>query len=86
MNDATVQRLLTREPYTHVEDATMVAGPRRWAWVVSCQYNPMIGVDDWVTVEHSGRARTMQEAKAARDAAIPRVKAAWKALLGGDAG
>lgn len=81
MDDAKRERLLQRRAEMIVNDRTRTPGPTRWYWAVWCLHDQH---PDGVSVHASGRARTKSEAQRQAKAAMPRIEAAWKALLGGE--
>lgn len=81
MDDATRETLLQRKADMIVNDSTGTPGPTRWYWCAWCDYDRY---PDTVSVHQSGRARTKREAQQQAKAAMPRIEAAWKALLGGE--
>ena len=81
MDDATREMLLKRKADMIVNDSTGTPGQCRWYWCAWCDYDRY---PDTVSVHQSGRARTKREAQRQAKAAMPRIEAAWKALLGGE--
>jgi hypothetical protein len=81
MDDAMRETLLQRRADMVVNDRTGTPGQCRWYWAAWCAYDKY---PDTVSVHQSGRARTKREAQQQAKAAMPRIEAAWKALLGGE--
>lgn len=79
MDDATREMLLKQRAYIVVTDRTGTPGPTRWYWAVWCLHEQH---PDAISVDQSGRARTKREAQRQAKAAMPRIEAAWKAILG----
>lgn len=79
MDDATRERLLQRRAEMIVHDSTETPGPCRWSWAVWCLHEQY---PDAISVYQSGRARTQREAQRQAKAVLPRVEAAWRAMLG----
>lgn len=79
MDDATREMLLNQRADMVVNDRTGTPGQCRWYWAAWCVYDRY---PDGVTVHQSGRTRTKSEAQQQAKAAMPRIEAAWKAMLG----
>lgn len=79
MDNETREMVLQQRADMLVNDWTGTPGPTRWYWAAWCAYAQYPNA---VSVHQSGRTRTKREAQQQANAAMRRVEAAWKAMLG----